>query len=198
MPTKRTRRKRQPKSRTEDFLQDWQRIYFETGELPEKITLENLNFQKNHEKQLELWEKCKKEILSSWIRKRPGSRPYYFWHIRVAVVIPINRHDDNSVELTNPARKIISGTGTPLYMTSRTWPHHIWGVPKDWNVEFHRKIYKYLNRSDINKIEFLNENDPLLIESEAAYLQRFKLLKPSEQKRLTKEDFLPVSIFDII
>ena len=111
-----------------------------------------------------LWDESKDEIMAKWISKHPGSRPSLWWKFDSP------RQPDHGsgfwYEGTLPEpRRRISGKGKlhPGYV-----PSFQKGIPTYWDDKT------------------LYPSDPLVFESQAAYLERHGLLTESEKKYLEK------------
>jgi hypothetical protein len=115
------------------------------------------------------WADHRDRILAEWVAKNPGTRPAQWWDYD-APRIPLGTYTGRFYdgELPEP-RQRLAGTGTPAHETQAYIPQSRFGV-----------LYSWLGADPA---------DPLIIESEAAYLQRHNLFFPGEKRRLKAADF---------
>ncbi len=155
-------------------LTDWRAQYLITGIKPHGMGFDIDHREDESDKRLKkLWNKMKPKILSDYIRRNSGKRPWAWW-----------RFDAKEV------RQRIGGQGDVKWEKLAYMPRYSFGLPlrKDFvDVEL------CLLFSDVKMIP-LNPEDPPLYESEAAYLDRHGLLTEAEKKKLSEKDFEAVSI----
>ncbi len=112
----------------------------------------------------ELWEEYGDDFLPAFIEKNPGRRPIAWWHWDAP-----RQPDQGSgfwYEGTlQEARRRISGKGELRHGYK---PFCDYGIPQYWDPKT------------------LDPDDPLIFESQAAYLSRHDLLSPKEKKYIEK------------
>lgn len=134
----------------------------------------------------DLWNRYVDSIIEEHIIENPGTRPGRWWKY-------------TAPELRNR----LGGVGTPAMEVLEIYnPRVRYGIPVDWINAFDVAFYtgpaptNYGNRAlpkapgNFNGVA-IDQNDPPIFESEAAYLKRLGLFMPGEAKRLTKADFEP-------
>jgi len=109
-----------------------------------------------------LWAECRKEILSEWIVKHPGTRPNSWWRF----------------DAPAPARQRVGGVGDPQFHAPPLW----YGVPRSWCRAGTPGAYYGMA---------IDPAHPPIFESQATFLERHNLLLPGERRRLTAADFEP-------
>jgi hypothetical protein len=142
-----------------------------------------------------LWSVYGKEFLTQWIKDHPCTRPVPWWQWDAP------RWNDPFEgcfyhgTLAEPRRRL-GGTGTPRHEVLGYGPHFFKGIPDSWVTEFEQEYYsgraKDIHGNTIptkhKKGDFtgkaIDENNPPVFESEAAYLARHHLLSDSEKKHL--------------
>lgn len=118
------------------------------------------------------WHKYGEEVLATWIKQHPGTRPSTWWRFDAPRVNgdfldELRRHGFDDWVLAHPQpRAVVGGTGTP-----GARPESSFGILRDWWT--------------------VDPSDPPLIESQAAYLKRHGLLVSGEARRLRSSDFDP-------
>lgn len=141
----------------------------------------------NHAAAREPWEQHRHEILETWIRERPGTRPALWWEF----------------DSPEKCRRRLGGIGTAAHEVLNYVPSFEYGIPSRW-VDAWAVSYYNGRAKDIhgNRIgEQYHEghfkgvspdpSNPPLFESQAAYLKRHGLLAPEEGRRLKPRDFEP-------
>src|SRR4051794_17065283 len=125
----------------------------------------------------QLWAEHGQSIVAEWIADRPGTRPTYWWRY----------------EAPGP-RVRCGGIGTPSHesLANVLWPHL--GVPRDWITDGILSTYVRLG-SDLG-VPAIDPHAPPLFESQATFLERYRLLLPGERHRLSEADFKPERITD--
>jgi hypothetical protein len=131
---------------------------------------------------IDFWRICREEVVAGWIRKHPGTRPYYWW----------------VVEAPKEPRQRIGGIGTPHHEVLGYSPSYWKGIPTSWVSKFEVDYYNG-RAKDIhgNPIETtfvqggfggkaIDPANPPRFESEAAYLLRRSLLTAMEKRHLEK------------
>lgn len=146
----------------------------------------------------EAWESSRGMILPTWIRERPGTRPWAWW------AFDAPRWDDPwpgtywHGTFAIP-RERVGGTGTPKWEALRYVPAFERGLPASWitrgDLEHYARHGDGLrNRLHPDRpVEAFDPDDPPLFESEASYLRRLGLLAAGEAAALSEEDFEPVA-----
>ncbi|MFC1886062.1 hypothetical protein ACFLZM_03290 [Thermodesulfobacteriota bacterium] len=166
--------------RDEVDIADWKMHFLETGKAPSPPATDQLElfFFKKEETQRETWRNSKNQILSAWISNRPGRRPWAWWRYDAPrdPALMAGTAWENRYPI---ARQQIGGQGvtTPRRYPA-SLPRFFFGVPSDWHE--------------------IDEADPPIFESQAAYLKRHGLLTKAEEKRLKPADFEPEPIQKII
>ena len=211
MPVKR----RKPKVRISGFP-DWQIRFMETGDEPEEspeINPFDVLMWKCHragkdDEVRTAWGKVGERITADWIKRHPGTRPYGWWEFtgpREPIGTRIGWHNDG--QLPEP-RKRLNGTGTPAHEVLAYGPSYCMGIPTMWVQQREVELYNGRTR-DIhgNRIEkwkggyykegdfkgvAIDPDDPPVFESQAAYLDRHKLLTDDERDALPGDAFEPV------
>ena len=119
-----------------------------------------------------LWQEHGQAVMRWWARNFPGRRPDSWW------------------EWAAPEpRRRVGGTGEPV--PGETWPHdfHL-GIPSDWHDD--------PEDCELFGGEPVDETDPPLFESQAAYLKRLGLLEPGELRRIGKGAMEPEAMTQIL
>jgi hypothetical protein len=103
----------------------------------------------------ELWSRARGEVLTGWLRDRPGSRPSIWWRLDAPRQL-LGTHGgafyDGKFE---QPRKQLSGAGCDASLISAYMPSYESGLPTSWAG--------------------YEEADPPVFESQAAYLRRHGL-----------------------
>lgn len=136
-----------------------------------------------------LWAAHSGRIVAEHVTDYPGTRPARWWRY----------------EAPEPRRRL-GGTGTPAFEVLAYKPRYSFGLPVDWVTPFQ---VRYYSGTAVNirgepiggeLRQFagvaIDPNNPPRFESEAAFLKRFGLFLPGEERRLKKADYEPVSIKD--
>lgn len=128
----------------------------------------------------QLWAAHRDWVLAEYATEHPGTRPERWWVF----------------DAPEPRRRV-GGVGTPMRprLGGGSPALHL-GVPDEWITEAELRTYALM--SSPLDVPALDPADPPRYESEAAYLERLGLLLPGERRRLSPDDFEPVSIFEII
>ena len=132
--------------------------------------------QGNGKLRAKLWQEYSEDILQDWIAQKPCSRPEHWWTYDAPKdkKLMAGTHWANTYPVQ---RKKLSGVGCPDFVKTPAYlPRFNKGLPVEWHD--------------------YDAAAPPVFESEAAYLQRFNLLKEAEIKYLTKHPALlaPVTI----
>ncbi len=182
-------------------LEPWQEKYLLHGD---EIPGLKFFFWRRDESE-QAWAKYRKELLKTWIRQNPGTRPFAWWQ-HDAPHEPLVDYDPEHWRIKSaPIRKRLGGTGTPSHALPGGDDSLLRGIPTVFVDEFDiQEFHDWdTDREDLPARETLNiaeppqlydPEDPPLYESEAAYLQRHGLLKKAETKWLENypEAFDPV------
>lgn len=99
---------------------------------------------------LTTWTEHKEKILTSWIRRFPGCRPFAFWLF----------------DAKEPRQKI-SGAGK----VNETYPHYCFGVNESWEWEENDIPYFESQASYLLRHKLLMENEREALEPEAFKLE---------------------------
>ena len=211
MPVKR----RKPKVRITGYP-DWQIRFMETGDAPageaeinpfDVLTWKCHRAGKDGEVRM-AWDEVGERITADWIKRHPGTRPYAWWEFsgpREPIGTRIGWHNDG--KLPEP-RKRLNGTGTPAHEVLAYGPSYFMGLPIIWVQQREVDLYNGRTR-DIHgnriekwkggfyeegdfKGEAIDPDDPPVFESQAAYLDRHKLLTDDERDALPGDAFEPV------
>ena len=119
----------------------------------------------------QLWESNREFVLAEHIKTAPGTRPP-LWYCYDAPRSPIGTYPGAHYDGELPeSRERLSGTGTPAYECRNVKPSFSFGIADMW--------------IDIE------EDDPPVFESQAAFLKRHGLLFSGEEKR---SDFQPETV----
>jgi len=141
----------------------------------------------NEEERKRIIGECKDFILTEWVKKKPGSRPAWWW---------LHYAPEKS-------RLRLGGIGDPEHEFLSTAEAYDYGIPRSfvqqWSVEYYngrrRDIHGNLIENGHKDGDFkgraIDPKDPPRYESEAAYLERHGLLIEAEKDRLAPEDFEP-------
>ena len=156
-----------------------------------------------------LWERHRDEVLSWWIRKRPGTRPSNWWEFDA----PRKPKEGNGCwwdgKLAEP-RLRLGGIGTPKYEVLNYRPSFRFGLPTTWvnrwEVELYNGRAKDIHGKPIGteyheghfKADAIDFNKPPMFESQAAYLKRHGLLLGPEARVLPPRAFEPEAVTDVI
>ncbi|MBP7571018.1 MAG: hypothetical protein KBA95_13245 [Acidobacteria bacterium] len=154
-----------------------------------------------------LWERLRAELLASWTREHPGTRPAAWWWFDA----PRWRRADwpRECQCLGPwaderwaePRRRLGGIGDPAFLKLAIVPSFERGIPRQWvdawDVAYYtgqaRDVHGEPIGSEFAGREFtgaaVDPSDPPTFESEAAYLERHGLLTHGERARLTLEDF---------
>ena len=156
------------------------------------------------------WEKHKTQILDDFIEKNPGRRPFCWWKFSAPRWSRPYWADLFPGEFPEP-RQRVGGIGTEIYEVLNIKPRFYFGIPIDfvdqWTADFYNGRLEHLKKDTFLKYDYkeghfagigLDVNDPPQYEAEATYLKRHSLLLKSEEKRLRKADFEPVSVLDFM
>lgn len=116
------------------------------------------------------WSKVREVFLAEWVQEHPGERPYAWW----AVDAPRARVDrGHGLDLDGPEPlRHLSGSGRPVGVS----PEHL------------------ARARGLAPFADIDPDDPPVVESEAAYLRRHRLLLPGEARRLAKGAFEPTAL----
>jgi len=103
------------------------------------------------------WNEHKAALLTEWIRRHPGRRPWAWWEFDTP------RTPIEGCEYKLEAQRLQIGGGLPLHRRKAIWPGFAMGIPIAWE--------------DDDEID-----DPPTYESEYAFLKRHGLLTATEMK----------------
>ena len=145
----------------------------------------------------ELWELHRDQILATWTKDRPGTRPHCWWIFDAPRMQPGPCwYAPSSPE----PRERVGGVGTRRYEALNCGASFRYGIPISWlrpaEVEFHcararagidGQPWRWPHRAP-------DPRDPPRFESQAHYLLRHDLLLPGERQRLRAEHFTPEAI----
>ena len=190
MPVKR----RKPKVRVQGFP-DWQIQFMETGTTPPDDPglneFEILQWQyhacRKDDPVRQAWDKVGNSILSNFIKRHPGTRPYAWWEFeapREPIGTRIGWHNDG--KLVAP-RKRLNGVGTPCHELLAFAPSYKFGIPDFWVDAILVKWYPHKD------LHVPDPDDPPTFESQASYLDRHNLLTDDERESLPADAFEPVA-----
>lgn len=213
MPVKR----RKAKVRIQGFP-DWQIRFMETGTVPadspdineyEVIEWKYHRATPKHDPVQDAWLKVGEKITAAWINRHPGTRPYCWFEFtgpREPIGTRIGWHNDG--KLSAP-RLRLGGVGTPANEVLAFNHSYRFEIPTEWVTQRQADTYNGRTR-DIhgNRIEkwkggfyeegdfkgvAIDPSDPPVFESQAAYLDRHKLLTDDERECLPADAFEPVA-----
>lgn len=126
-----------------------------------------------------IWREHGAQLVERFAQQHPGMRPSYWW----------------SVDAPSP-RNRVGGVGTMQHGVLATGLRLRFGVPVDWITRSDVATYKLI-ATDLG-VPPVDPRDPPRYESEATFLRRHKLLLPGELRRLSRTDFAPEPITDLI
>lgn len=121
-----------------------------------------------------LWHLYAEEIISAWVKNKPGSRPSLWWRYeapRQKKGIFTGCFFDGKLPLE---RKRVGGVGTVAWKELNYAPSYYKGVPTRWYA--------------------LDENNLPVFQAEADYLREHGLFLEGEADRLKAEDFDPLPL----
>lgn len=162
----------------------WLLKYLAFGEIPEpkeEGCLDCFKLRGKRRNVKRMWKKYRNFILSDCLQYRPGTRPFAWWLFDAP---RWNRQFGAWFDGYLPE---------PQYECLSVVPRFSFGVPVDWLEESFIRFFS----EDFKGIPIDKDNPPMF-ESQAAYLQRYGLLKKSEEKRLSDSDFEPESCLKYI
>jgi hypothetical protein len=122
-----------------------------------------------HDPPEQVWAEHRDMVVAHFARRHPGQRPLLWW----------------LYSALEPRRRL-GGVGTPLSECSAHAPTLMFGVPQSWKTA---EDAAYLPSGTP-----IDERDPPTFESEAAYLERLRLLLPGEPRRLRRRDYWPEAV----
>jgi hypothetical protein len=118
-----------------------------------------------------LWEENREEVLAYYLEHFPGRRPPLWWRYD-APRQPLGAHPGSYYDGKREEPRLrLSGAGA---------------LPESHVPHFENGLPKY-----VHSMEGLDRGDPLVFESQAAYLERHGLLTHEEREQLTEEDYKP-------
>jgi hypothetical protein len=142
------------------------------------------------------WEACREELLGSWLKAHPGTRPWAWWELDAP---RWTRTFDAYLDGTLPEpRRRLGGIGTPSFEVLAIVPCFAFGLPVTfvdaWSVAYYNGRAKDIHGNPIGteyqeghfKGVAIDPADPPRFESEAAYLERHGLLTPAEVRWLAE------------
>lgn len=116
-----TNRKRMPRSRANPEIPDVVTEFLKTGQEPESDHPDALNLfllRNPESEELEkLWKEAKGDIMASWKRSKPGTRPFAFWLF----------------DAPEPRRRIGGKGIADFEHYPAIWPCLKWGLPQYWH-----------------------------------------------------------------
>lgn len=121
-----------------------------------------------------LWREHSAEIVAEYAAEHPGRRPGRWWEF----------------DAPEP-RQRVGGVGTPAHERLAYVPRFRHGVPTRWLTDEDAKTFGPLGKPAVDC------DNPPRFESEAAYLNRLKLLLPGERKRIKARDFAPETVIGL-
>lgn len=143
-----------------------------------------------------IWEEVREEVMAAWIKKHPGTRCWAWWEFDAPRwERKFGAYFDGT--LPEPRRRI-GGIGTPSHDVLAYVPYFDSGIPTSWVSKFQEEYYNGRAKdihgnvipSEYKDGDFkgvaIDENDPPVFESEAAYLDRHGLLTASEKTYIEK------------
>jgi len=144
------------------------------------------------------WESNKDEVLSTWAKESPCTRPSHWW-LYDAPKAPIKGGEHMGIFGAPQAqRERLGGVGTPSPEVLGIVPCFHLGIPTSW-VDSSQEAYYNGRAKDIHgelivtqykegnfKGLAIDPNDPPKHESQAAFLQRHGLLTTEEKRHLAK------------
>jgi len=117
----------------------------------------------------QVWAASGAELLRSWVRARPGTRPWAWWALEAPRAV-------DTPWRCEPRRRV-GGVGVAVRDRFAAYDDGgPFGLPWAWLAST------------------LDPADPPRFESEASFLRRHRLLLPAERRRLTAADFRPVAL----
>lgn len=166
MPRKRTKKKRKPTVKVKPF--EWE--YLCRGRIESADDFNPLSLLMlvggNH---LVQWKRCQDQLLSFWITRWPGTRPWAWW------IDALDRYGP---------RKRLGGIGNPVHEHLAVKQIYSFGIPVLWITPaiaaLHAGLLTQGERISFSGIP-VDVKDPPVFETEAAYLQRHDLLSDQEQ-----------------
>lgn len=214
MPRKRVKSKRREKK---NVVPAWQQYFLCFGIMPEdtggaergwvlRFTHDWGTFMDDYfpKDPAEAWKTCGSELLRQWIKERPGTRPWAWWHFDAP---RWNNPRYERLSLPEP-RKRLGGTGTPNFECLAYVPAFEFGVPKSWVGSRIVDLYNGRNKNTHGnamcskyiegyfKALPVNPDDPPIYETEASYLKRQGLLT-EEERQLDLDYTGHVSVVDL-
>ena len=175
MPTNRTRRTRSIKK---SMIDPSIILFLLHGEVKKGTAAWTLYLSRFFDECQEIkrtWREHKKELLKSWIRDFPGTRPWMWWRYD-APPKPVSGWENE--RFNSPQRRRLGGIGTPLHEVSCVWSGFDKGIPSGWVTEDYKKAGF--------KGQAIDPQHPPRYESAAAFLKRLDLLTGPEKTYLKK------------
>ena len=191
MPVKR----RKAKVRISGFP-DWQIQFMETGTIPPHspdineysvMEWQHHRATPKHDPVRDAWQKVGERLSSDWIQRHAGTRCYCWWHYdapRMSLGTWPGTFWDG--KLSAP-RLRLGGVGTPCHEGLAFKPSFKFGLPDFWVFDTFVKWYPDKD------VQVIDESDPPVFESQAAYLERHGLLSDDERECLPGDAFEPVA-----
>ncbi len=196
MPTKRTRRSRRRREPVSQHAWAWL-----TDAPPPPDSGDDDAFEfflTGAEERHALWDAHRSEILTAWVKDKPGTRPGRWWDFD-APRQSVGTYPDSYLDgrLPEPRRRT-GGAGTPKYEVLAYAPAFEFGIPvhfvEDWEVEhYNGRGQAYMIGDNYQDGDFkgiaYDPDDPPMFESQATYLDRHGLLTADERKVLGPDAF---------
>jgi hypothetical protein len=147
----------------------------------------------------QLWDIHHEVVIAEHVKEFPGTRPKLWWDFSAP------RWLDSDHDLPEP-RNRLGGIGTPAHEVLNWMPRFLLGIPLDWinasDVDYYGGTMRHVVTGQLVNPKpagsftgvAIDEDDPPLYESEAAYLDRHGLFLTGEEKRLKTADFEPVTM----
>jgi len=130
-----------------------------------------------------VWIENKDQILPDWIKKHPGTRPCGWWDYEAPRQPKKNNGEDYDGYLPED-RKILEA---PKCMVRGPYTRSL--------EEAESFFFGVADTDDyLYDLQESGEDPVIVVESQAAYLERFGLLTAAEKKKLSSKDFEPETI----
>lgn len=127
----------------------------------------------------EIWCRLASAIVAEFAEQHPGMRPAHWW----------------AVDAPEPRRRV-GGVGTPQHERLATGLSLTYGVPRYWISQGLLDTYRGIG-TDLG-VPAVDPSNPPMFESEGAYLKRHRLFLPGEARRLTRADYEPESLLELV
>ena len=138
------------------------------------------------------WQAVREEILTAWIREKPGTRPRAWWRLDAPRWADDPWADSWCHGTFAEPRRRLGGTGTPIYECLAYKPQFELGIPDSF-IDAAALAYYVDNTGGLENgdhpgepVEAFDPKDPPRYESQARYLWDRDLLEPAERKIVKK------------